>query len=334
MIDLLLQRTRPFFQHCQLPLQGFGLRVQPARGAVPFAHLRAQLELLPAHGFNSGVVVAHLGPARGEDGGLRLDGFFRFTQSHLAFAPVITEPRALNLLQLAGEARVVARALRLAFHRSHARADFREDVAHPFQVAARLVEFPQRVFALVAIQRDAGSFFKQRPALLGVDRQGLIDHALADDGVGAARQARLGEQFAHLAQAYFAAVKQVFILAVAIGAAADDHFVEIDGEETIGVVEREVHFGHAGARAAIAAGKDQVLCLLGAQRREDLLAQHPAQAVGHVALAQSVRADDGRDAGGEDELGLGRKGLEPLHFEMFQSHRGGIVPCLKARSNP
>ena len=293
-----------------------------------------RLKLLFANGLNPIVVAAHLGAARGEDDRLRFDGFFRFTQRGLAFAPVITKPDAFGLLQFAGEAGVVARALCLAFHRTHARPDFGQDVAHAFQVVARLVEFPQRIFAFVAIERDARGFFEQRAALVGVDRQRLIDHALADDSIGAARQPGLGEQFAHIAQAHFAAVEQVFILAIAIGAAAHNHFVELDREEAIRVVEREVHFGHARARTAIAAGEDQVFGLLRSQSREDLFAQDPAQAVGHVRFARSIRADDGRDAGGEDELRFGRKGLEPLHFEMLQSHSGGIVPCLRAGGNP
>ena len=86
----------------------------------------------------------------------------------------------------------------------------------------------------------------------------------------------LGEQFAHIAQAHFAAVEQVFILAIAIGAAAHNHFVELDREEAIGVVEREVHFGHARARPAVAAGEDQVFGLLRPQCREDLFAQAPS----------------------------------------------------------
>src|SRR5512143_516310 len=125
---------------------------------MPFAHLRAQLELLFAYGFDPIVVAAHLSAARVEHSGLRLDDFFRFTQGRLAFAPVITKPDAFGLLSPTGVPSVIARALRLAFHRAHARADFREDVAHSLEVAACLVEFLQRIFALVAIERNARRF--------------------------------------------------------------------------------------------------------------------------------------------------------------------------------
>ena len=87
---------------------------------MPFAHLRTQLELLLAHAFNSIVVAAHLGTARGEHNRLRFDDGSRFTQRGLALAPVITEPDALRGLQFAGEAGIIARPLGLPLHQSYA----------------------------------------------------------------------------------------------------------------------------------------------------------------------------------------------------------------------
>jgi hypothetical protein len=67
-----------------------------------------------------------------------------------------------------------------------------------------------------------------------------------------------------------------------VGAATDDDFGELDRQPAVGIVQREERFGHAGARALLAPGKDHVFSALAAQDAVGLLAQDPAYRVSDV----------------------------------------------------
>ena len=60
----------------------------------------------------------------------------------------------------------------------------------------------------------------------------------------------------------------------------------------------------ACAGALLATGEDHIGRTTGAQRAVTLLAQHPAQGVGDIALAAAVWPDDGRDAAVKDKFRL------------------------------
>ena len=77
----------------------------------------------------------------------------------------------------------------------------------------------------------------------------------------------------------------------------------------------------AGGLAGVAAAEDDVLHLVAAQALGALLAKHPGDGVGDVALAAAVGADDGGDATVEGQLGAIGEGLESGDFEAFETHR-------------
>ncbi len=83
----------------------------------------------------------------------------------------------------------------------------------------------------------------------------------------------------------------------------------------LAVGERDADFGHAERLAVVGAVEDAVFHLGAAEGLGALLAEHPADGVGDVALAAAVRADDGGHARLEFELGLVRKALESDHFQ-------------------
>src|SRR5262245_42014864 len=76
------------------------------------------------------------------------------------------------------------------------------------------------------------------------------------------------------------------------------------------VAESETHFGGAGGLARIGAAENDIFHLVAAQALGALLAEHPRERVGHVALAAAVRSDNGRDATVECQLGSIREGLK------------------------
>jgi hypothetical protein len=76
--------------------------------------------------------------------------------------------------------------------------------------------------------------------------------------------------------------------------------------------ESQPHFGGGRRLACVAAAEDDVLHLVAAQALGALLAHHPRDRVGDVALAAPVGPDDRRDALVERELGPIRKRFEAV----------------------
>ena len=70
----------------------------------------------------------------------------------------------------------------------------------------------------------------------------------------------------------------------------------------------------------IAAVEDDVFHLVAAQALGALLAEHPGDGVGHVALAAAVGPDDGGDALVEGQLRPIGERLETGDFETFEAH--------------
>ncbi len=191
---------------------------------------------------------------------------------------------------------------------------------HALEVALGLLQPPQRFGPARLVVGDAGRFLEQRPPLVGAQREGLIDKPLADDGVGALGQPAGCQQVGHVLQAHVAAVDEVLVVAGAEGAAGDLDLAEVDGQPAVAVVEGDGCLGHAGARPLLAAGEDHVGRAPGAQRAIALLAQHPAQRIGDIALAAAVGPNDGRDTVVEDELRARGERLIPLEAEFVQLH--------------
>ena len=84
--------------------------------------------------------------------------------------------------------------------------------------------------------------------------------------------------------------------------------------------QAQAHLGGGAGLAGIAAVEDDVFHLLAAQALGALLAEHPRNGVGDVALAAAVGADDGGDALVEGQLRAVGKRLEAGNLETFEAH--------------
>src|SRR4029450_5071214 len=91
--------------------------------------------------------------------------------------------------------------------------------------------------------------------------------------------------------------------------------------------EPEPHFRGRRRFAGIATAEDHVLHLVAPQALGALLGHPPGDGVGDIALATAVRADDGRDALIEGQLGAIGKRLEAVDLETLQTHGGPITDC-------
>ena len=104
----------------------------------------------------------------------------------------------------------------------------------------------------------------------------------------------------------------VAIRRAAVGVVDGDilaHLLE-QGRRDDDVAEAETDFGGAGGLSRIGAAEDDVFHLVAAQALGALLAKHPRERVGHVALAAAVGSDNGGDATVECQLGSVREGLK------------------------
>ena len=86
-------------------------------------------------------------------------------------------------------------------------------------------------------------------------------------------------------------------------------------EKAGGIVDRQADLSRRHGPARPRAGEDHILHARAAQRLGRLLAQHPADGIGDIALAAAVGADDDRDARIEHDARAVREGFESLDFQ-------------------
>ena len=169
--------------------------------------------------------------------------------------------------------------------------------------------------ALQTVLAHARGALEQLASLGRFQPERLIGQALRHQGVPVRAEAAMRQQLQEVAEPHAALVQDVFALAGAEGAAADDDLAEGDRQPGVLVIERELHVGQPNGSAAIAAGEHHVLGAPDTQGAGALAAQHPADGIGHVALAGPVGADDGRHAGRELQERARGKALEALNGE-------------------
>ena len=246
----------------------------------------------------------------------------RFRRRPLASQRVVAlvEARQMVRLVLALERLVRARLLGVRGERAELSLDLLLDVADAHEVLLRVVELLQRLALARLVLRDTGRLLEECAALLRAAVQDVVDAVLPDDAHALVADARVGEQLVNVLDAAARAVEEHFALAAAVQAARDDDFGEIDGQRAVRVVEDKRNLGDAELFARRRAGENDVFGFCGAQVSDVLLAEHPADGVGDVALAAAVRADDGRDARVKLDDDLIGKRLEAVGFETFELH--------------
>ena len=205
------------------------------------------------------------------------------------------------------------------------RPELGEDVLDPGQVRLRLDELLLGAPPAALVAADAGDLLEERPALLGPERERLVDHALADEEEGVVGEVGRVEEVDEVLEADPLAIQQVVVLAGPEEPAAELDDAEVDRQQAVGVVEDSVTSAMPTRRPPLRPGEDDVLGLARAQGPA-LLAERPAEGVGEVALARPVGADDGVDPRPElDERPLGER-LEALQPERQQARRGAHAP--------
>ena len=216
------------------------------------------------------------------------------------------------------------------------RAELGDDVLDPREVRLGLDELLLGPSAAALVAADAGDLLEQRPPLLGPERERLVDHPLADEQEGVVGEVGAIEEVDEVAQADALAVEEVLVLARAVQSPAQLDLAEVDRQEGVGVVEDQGDVGHPERGALLGAGEDDVFALA-RPKGATLLTEGPAKGVGEVALARSVRADDGADARSELDggpLGERLEAVEPQAQEAAPTPSPGRTVAMSlARSH-
>src|SRR5204863_5851787 len=172
---------------------------------------------------------------------------------------------------------------------------------------------------------EAGGLLDQRPPLLRLRREDRLDLSLSDDRVQALAQAEVGEQLDEVEPAHGRAVEQVLALATPVEAARDRELGVVERPGAVLVVEEQLDLAEVGRAAAGGTREEDVVRLLGPQLVRAERAGRPANRVGDVRLARSVRPDDHADARLEAHLDRVREGLEATELDRAKVHPAGTL---------
>ena len=196
--------------------------------------------------------------------------------------------------------------------------DLAEDVDDPDELDLGVLDALQRVLAAHVQAAGARGLLDHDAPVGRPEREHLVDEALADDDERVVREVRAREEILQVAEPDAGAIHEVLGLAVLVQPATDLDLVELDGEPPRRVVELEDRLGHAQPTTGLRAGEDELLVPLRAQDPGVVLAEGPADRIGHVRLPPAIRTDDRGDAWRELEVGPLHEALEAGEGQRLQ----------------
>ena len=217
------------------------------------------------------------------------------------------------LAEFGGLGGLAANGIQLSFDLAHDVSQAQQILGHAFELALR-VDFAGLEAA------DARGLFEDAPAGDVCGLQELIDAALLDDAVRRTPGSRPEKKIADVFKPGRHSVDEIFRLPRAVDAAANLHFVDVEGKHALPIVEVEQGLGERRRFAVGRAIEDDVGHLLSAQAFRALVAEDPLDRIDDVALAAAVGTDDTGNAGGEFEAGAVGEALEAEQIERLE-HR-------------
>jgi hypothetical protein len=198
----------------------------------------------------------------------------------------------------------------LGFQLFQVGVQFAQDVFHPQQILAGVVEAVFRFPAPLLVLGDAGRFLEKHAQLFRARLDDAGNHALADDGVGAGTETGPQKDILDVAPPH-----RLTIYIVRRGAVAGERALHrnlrihapLPGRLAGVVVEYEFHGSAARGLAVRRAIENHVLHRFAPQLGRFRLAQHPAHRIDDVGLAAAIRPDHANqltrhlEVGGVDE---------------------------------
>ncbi len=168
---------------------------------------------------------------------------------------------------------------------------------------------------------DSRRLLDDRAAIFGSCRENRVELALTHDDVLLAPDSRVGQKLLDVEQAALRTVDLVFGITRTEQQPRDRDLVELDRQQTRGVVDRERHLGATERRPFRRTGEDDVVHLPATNGARALRAQHPRDGVDEVRLAGPVGSDHHRHTRLELDRRAVSETLEALERERLQEHR-------------
>ena len=227
---------------------------------------------------------------------------------------------ALDGLHLVAHGAIPARLAGLPLERLELLLHLVDDVVHAEQVLLGRLQLEGRLPPPGLVFRDPRRLLDERAPVGGLAGEDHADLALLDDRVRLGAEAGVHEQLMDVAQAAQLAVHQVLALAVAVQAAGHH---ALGGAVRAGAVQAgdlQVDFGHGQGLPRLAPREDHVFHRGAAEALDALLAQHPGDGVGDVALAAAVGAHDPGHATPERQFLSIAEGLEADDLHGIKTH--------------
>ena len=207
--------------------------------------------------------------------------------------------------------------LRLPAQRIQLQLQLRDFIANPQQIILGTRQTAFRFLLAVAVLGNARCFLKNLPAVGALDRQDLINAALADIGVALPAQACVHQQLVDVPQTGRLPVDVVLTLTAAVIPARDHDLRRVHPQGPVAIIQQQRRFGKAHLGPLGCAAEDDILHFSAPETAGTLLAQDPTDSIGDVGLAAAVGAHNGGDIVAELHNSLVGEGLEALHLQRF-----------------
>src|SRR2546429_482521 len=208
-------------------------------------------------------------------------------------------------------------------------------VLEPLEILAGLGDARLGLLAPLLVARDTGGFLDEGAHVLALRLDDARDRALLDDGVAARAEPRAEKQVGDVLAPAAHAVDGVRrgVVARHLALQRDLAVARVGAADlAVGVVEHQLHGGHADRLARGGAIEHHVRHVVAAQMLGGELAHHPAHGVDDVRLAAAVGTDDTGEIAGEGYLGGIDEGLEAGELDLGQPHRAYLPPPGRPRA--
>ena len=255
---------------------------------------------------------------------LRRDG--AFTDFSLKDVELVPCQLGVEMEQLDHDRLVALGLAGLPLERTDLAFDLLDQVLDAQEVLVGVLKLAEGFLLLGLELGDAGGFLEDEAAIVGLHREDLGDVALGHDRIARLAHAGAGEELLDVAEAAGGLVQEILGPTVAIDTAGDRHLVVADLDAgrlqvlLVDVADRERNLGQAERLAGVGAVEDDVGHFTTAQGLGGLLAEDPADRVGHVRLAAAVGPDNGGHARQKIDGGFLRERLKPEHGKVLEEH--------------
>src|SRR5439155_24357324 len=166
-------------------------------------------------------------------------------------------------------------------------------------------------------------FLEQRPPMLRLRGEDLLDPALPDHGAVAAPESDVCEQLDEIRAPHSGPVDEVLAFAAPVQPASDRDLAELELRElAVRVVEQELDLAPVGRGTARGPREEHVVGLLRAQLRRRKRSRGPEQGIRDVRLPRPIRPHDHGDATLEANLDRIGERLEAAQLDRAEVHAG------------